>query len=94
MLSHVTLMFIFYFFQPGISVVLFLILFLTDLKSRYDEEKSFREAADQKLARFNQQLQEDKQEKERLQTELVQHTMSFCWHLHSSHWVWDIQGTL
>lgn len=47
-------------------------LFLTDLKSRYDEEKSLRDAADHKLANLNEQLQKEKQEKERLLTELVQ----------------------
>lgn len=45
---------------------------LTDLKSRYDEEKSLREAADEKLAKLNEELQKEKQENERLQTELVQ----------------------
>lgn len=44
----------------------------TDLKSRYDEEKSLREAADQRLAKLNEQLREAKEENERLQTELVQ----------------------
>lgn len=48
------------------------VLFLTDLKSRYDEEKSLRDAADHKLAKLNEQLQKEKQENERLQTELVQ----------------------
>lgn len=47
---------------------------LTDLKSRYDEEKSLREAADEKLAKLNEQLQKEKQENERLQTELVQYS--------------------
>lgn len=53
----------------------------TDLKSRYDEEKSLREAADQRLAKLNEQLQEAKEENERLQTELVQeHAPSvFCY---------------
>lgn len=46
----------------------------TDLKSRYDEEKSLREAADQRLAKLTEQLQKEKHENERLQTELVQHT--------------------
>lgn len=50
------------------------VLFLTDLKSRYDEEKSLRDAADHKLAQLNEQLQKEKQENERLQTELVQST--------------------
>lgn len=47
------------------------ILIPTDLKSRYDEEKSLREASDQKLAKLNEQLQKEKQENDRLQTELV-----------------------
>lgn len=47
---------------------------LTDIKSRYDEEKSLREAADQRLSKLTEQLQKEKQENERLQTELVQHT--------------------
>lgn len=53
----------------------------TDLKSRYDEEKSLREAADQRLAKLNEQLQEAKEENEQLQTELVQeHAPSvFCY---------------
>lgn len=50
------------------------VLFLIDLKSRYDEEKSLRDAADHKLAQLNEQLQKEKQENERLQTELVQST--------------------
>lgn len=49
----------------------------TDLKSRYDEEKSLREAADQRLSKLTEQLQKEKQENERLQTELVQHTLQF-----------------
>lgn len=55
-----------------------------DLKSRYDEEKSLREAGDQRVAKLNEQLQKEKEENERLQTELVQHTISFCWRLLSS----------
>lgn len=51
---------------------LMILLNLTDLKSRYDEEKSLREAADQRLAKLTEQLQKEKQENERLQTELVQ----------------------
>lgn len=50
------------------------VFFLIDLKSRYDEEKSLRDAADHKLAQLNEQLQKEKQENERLQTELVQST--------------------
>lgn len=50
---------------------------LTDLKSRYDEEKSLREAADQRLGKLTEQLQKEKQENERLQTELVRRTLSF-----------------
>uniref|UniRef100_A0A665XAN8 Early endosome antigen 1 n=1 Tax=Echeneis naucrates TaxID=173247 RepID=A0A665XAN8_ECHNA len=45
---------------------------IVDLKSRYDEEKSLREAADQRLAKVTEQLQIEKQENERLQTELLQ----------------------
>uniref|UniRef100_A0A8C4IB69 Early endosome antigen 1 n=1 Tax=Dicentrarchus labrax TaxID=13489 RepID=A0A8C4IB69_DICLA len=45
---------------------------IVDLKSRYDEEKSLREAADQRLAKLNEQLHKEKQENERLQTELLQ----------------------
>lgn len=47
------------------------VLFFTDLKSRYDEERSLRDAADYKLVKLNEQLQKEKQENERLQTELV-----------------------
>lgn len=52
--------------------------FLSDLKSRYDEEKSLREAADQRLAHLAEQLQKEKQGNERLQTELVTTPTSFC----------------
>ncbi|KAK2842105.1 hypothetical protein Q5P01_012305 [Channa striata] len=45
---------------------------IVDLKSRYDEEKSLREAADQRLGKLTDQLQKEKQENERLQTELLQ----------------------
>uniref|UniRef100_A0A8D0DEE1 Early endosome antigen 1 n=1 Tax=Sander lucioperca TaxID=283035 RepID=A0A8D0DEE1_SANLU len=45
---------------------------IVDLKSRYDEEKSLREAADQRLGKLTEQLQKEKQENERLQTELLQ----------------------
>uniref|UniRef100_A0A7N9AMV8 Early endosome antigen 1 n=1 Tax=Mastacembelus armatus TaxID=205130 RepID=A0A7N9AMV8_9TELE len=45
---------------------------IVDLKSRYDEEKSLREAAEQRLARLTEQLQEEKQENEKLQAELLQ----------------------
>lgn len=48
-----------------------IILIPTDLKSRYDEEKSLRDVADQKLSKLNEQLQKEKQENDRLQTELV-----------------------
>lgn len=48
-------------------------MFESDIKSRYDEEKSLREAADQRLSKLTEQLQKEKQENERLQTELVQH---------------------
>lgn len=53
------------------------LLNFTDLKSRYDEEKSLKEAADQRLAKLTEQLEKEKQENERLQTELVRHTLSF-----------------
>lgn len=56
---------------------LFDLLNPTDLKSRYDEEKSLREATDQRLAKMTEQLQKEKQENERIQTELVQHTLTF-----------------
>lgn len=52
------------------------LLNVTDLKSRYDEEKSLREAGDQRSAKLAEQLQKEKQENERLQTELVQDTLS------------------
>uniref|UniRef100_A0A672JD84 Early endosome antigen 1 n=1 Tax=Salarias fasciatus TaxID=181472 RepID=A0A672JD84_SALFA len=45
---------------------------IVDLKSRYDEEKSLREAADQRLAKLTEDVQKEKQENERLQTELLQ----------------------
>lgn len=56
-------------------------LTLTDWKSRYDEERSLKEAGDQRMAKLNEQLQKEKEENERLQTELVQHTIHFCWRL-------------
>lgn len=51
----------------------------TDIKSRYDEEKSLREAADQRLSKLTEQLQQEKKENESLQTELVQHTICLYW---------------
>lgn len=51
------------------------------MKSRYDEERSLKEAGDQKVAKLNEQLQREKNENERLQTELVRHTIHFCWSL-------------
>lgn len=60
-----------YLHQAVFFCVLKLFLDLTDLKSRYDEEKSLREAADQRLTKMTEQLQTEKQENEKLQTELV-----------------------
>uniref|UniRef100_A0AAZ3NTT4 Early endosome antigen 1 n=1 Tax=Oncorhynchus tshawytscha TaxID=74940 RepID=A0AAZ3NTT4_ONCTS len=45
---------------------------IVDIKSRYDEEKSLREAADQRLANLIQELQRERQDKDRLDTELLQ----------------------
>uniref|UniRef100_A0A8C7KZU5 Early endosome antigen 1 n=1 Tax=Oncorhynchus kisutch TaxID=8019 RepID=A0A8C7KZU5_ONCKI len=45
---------------------------IVDIKSRYDEEKSLREAADQRLANLIQELQRERQDKDRLHTELLQ----------------------
>uniref|UniRef100_A0A8C8DXB7 Early endosome antigen 1 n=1 Tax=Oryzias sinensis TaxID=183150 RepID=A0A8C8DXB7_9TELE len=45
---------------------------IVDLKSRYDEERSLREAAEQRLARMTEQLQTEQQENEKLQSELLQ----------------------
>uniref|UniRef100_A0A674EY72 Early endosome antigen 1 n=1 Tax=Salmo trutta TaxID=8032 RepID=A0A674EY72_SALTR len=45
---------------------------IVDVKSRYDEEKSLREAADQRLANLSQELQRERQDKDRLHTELLQ----------------------
>lgn len=47
------------------------------MKSRYDEEKSLREAADQRLAKLTEQLQKEKQDNVGLQTELVQQSQCF-----------------
>lgn len=44
---------------------------ISDIKSRYDEEKSMREALEQRLTNLNQDLQREKQEKEKLAAELV-----------------------
>jgi hypothetical protein len=44
---------------------------LIDVKSRYDEEKSLREDADQRLVYLSQELQRERQDKDRLHTELV-----------------------
>lgn len=54
----------------------FVLLNPIDLKSRCDEEKSLKEAADERLAKLTEQLQKEKQENERLQTELVRHALS------------------
>lgn len=51
-----------------------------DLKSRYDEERSLREAAEQRLARMTVQLQTEQQENEKLQSELVQNMQTFSKH--------------
>ncbi|KTF91113.1 hypothetical protein cypCar_00030876 [Cyprinus carpio] len=45
---------------------------IVDIKSRYDEEKSMREALEHRLANLNQDLQKEKQEKEKLAAELLQ----------------------
>uniref|UniRef100_A0A8C8CY63 Early endosome antigen 1 n=1 Tax=Oncorhynchus tshawytscha TaxID=74940 RepID=A0A8C8CY63_ONCTS len=45
---------------------------IVDVKSRYDEEKSLREDADQRLANLSQELQRERQDKDRLHTELLQ----------------------
>ncbi|KAG7279015.1 hypothetical protein CRUP_001956, partial [Coryphaenoides rupestris] len=45
---------------------------IVDIKSRYDEEKSLREAADQRLTSLGQDLERHKQDNDRLQTELLQ----------------------
>uniref|UniRef100_A0A4W5LUC2 Early endosome antigen 1 n=1 Tax=Hucho hucho TaxID=62062 RepID=A0A4W5LUC2_9TELE len=45
---------------------------IVDVKSRYEEEKSLREAADQRLANLSQELQRERQDKDRLHTELLQ----------------------
>uniref|UniRef100_A0A673X4H2 Early endosome antigen 1 n=1 Tax=Salmo trutta TaxID=8032 RepID=A0A673X4H2_SALTR len=45
---------------------------IVDIKSRYDEEKSLREAADQRLANLIQELQRERQDKDRLHTQLLQ----------------------
>jgi len=42
-----------------------------DIKSRYDEEKGLREAADQRLTSLGQDLERHKQDNDQLQTELV-----------------------
>lgn len=68
----------------GICVIIKYFESLTDIKSRYDEEKSLREAADQRMGKLTEQLQKEKQDNERLQTELVQqHTHTK--YLFSSH---------
>uniref|UniRef100_A0A6Q2XIV5 Early endosome antigen 1 n=1 Tax=Esox lucius TaxID=8010 RepID=A0A6Q2XIV5_ESOLU len=45
---------------------------IVDIKSRYDEEKSLREAADLRLSNLALELQAERQEKDRLYTELLQ----------------------
>lgn len=45
--------------------------FIPDLKSRYDEEKSLREVAEQKVTSLQQDLQRERQEKDKLHTDLV-----------------------
>uniref|UniRef100_A0A8C5FPE9 Early endosome antigen 1 n=1 Tax=Gadus morhua TaxID=8049 RepID=A0A8C5FPE9_GADMO len=45
---------------------------IVDIKSRYDEEKSLREAADQRLASLGQDLERQRQDNDILSTELLQ----------------------
>lgn len=45
--------------------------FLLDLKSKYDEEISLREGAEQKVTNLRQELQKEKNTVEDLKTELV-----------------------
>ncbi|XP_061109284.1 early endosome antigen 1 isoform X6 [Conger conger] len=45
---------------------------IVDIKSRYDEEKSLREMAEQRISTLFQELQKEKQEKECFQAELLQ----------------------
>uniref|UniRef100_A0AAY5ETK6 FYVE-type domain-containing protein n=1 Tax=Electrophorus electricus TaxID=8005 RepID=A0AAY5ETK6_ELEEL len=45
---------------------------IVDIKSRYDEERSLRELAEQRLANVQEELQRERQEKDRLSTELLQ----------------------
>uniref|UniRef100_A0AAY4D6G3 FYVE-type domain-containing protein n=1 Tax=Denticeps clupeoides TaxID=299321 RepID=A0AAY4D6G3_9TELE len=45
---------------------------IVDIKSRYDEEKSLREVVEQKLSSLTQDLQRERLEKEKLNTELMQ----------------------
>lgn len=52
-------------------------LYFPDIKSRYDEEKSMREALKQRLTNLNQDLQRERQEKEKLSADLVtSHSLS------------------
>ncbi|XP_039617477.1 early endosome antigen 1 isoform X2 [Polypterus senegalus] len=45
---------------------------IVDIKSKYDEEKSLREASDQQIKTLSHELQQERAEKENLKTELLQ----------------------
>uniref|UniRef100_A0A8C9W3S1 Early endosome antigen 1 n=1 Tax=Scleropages formosus TaxID=113540 RepID=A0A8C9W3S1_SCLFO len=45
---------------------------IVDIKSRYDEERSLREAAEQQVSRLTQEVQKERKHKEDLHTELMQ----------------------
>uniref|UniRef100_A0A8C4X5Y0 Early endosome antigen 1 n=1 Tax=Erpetoichthys calabaricus TaxID=27687 RepID=A0A8C4X5Y0_ERPCA len=45
---------------------------IVDIKSKYDEEKSLREASDQRIKTLSHELQQERAEKENLKTELLQ----------------------
>jgi len=52
-------------------VIIYSSSFLLDLKSKYDEEISLREGADQKVTNLTQELQKERSAVEDLKTELV-----------------------
>lgn len=53
------------------QVIIYLTSFLLELKSKYDEEISLREGAEQKVTNLTQELQKERSTVEDLKTELV-----------------------
>lgn len=67
-------------FQTAAYFNLCYLCFIPDIKSRMDEEKSLREVAEQKVASLQQDLQRERQEKDKLETELVDYLLHLLTH--------------